>query len=270
MNEEKTTQRPFVFHPFVIGAWFVVDLFAGNFSEVLFPDVVPPLLTVVAGMGVGYFALRLLLRNRHKAGLVLSVGTLLFFTYAAVYDLGVWINSHLQIEVLMSKYGPMRHRYVLPFVGIIFIVAIIYILRTRTNLRSATRFLNVVSAVLMVLALGRLATAEISFRLSSQEEGNVEVITVAPAQTERLKRDIYYIVLDRYASNSTLASAYNFDNSEFLASLEAKGFYLATESRCNYPNSILSLWSSLNMQFLPQRAVVGRICHDFRQKNGRY
>lgn len=62
--------------------------------------------------------------------------------------------------------------------------------------------------------------------------------------------DIYYLILDRYANENVLKRELGFDNSEFLDSLRAKGFFVAGDSRCNYPQTHMSLASSLNMDYI--------------------
>jgi hypothetical protein len=57
--------------------------------------------------------------------------------------------------------------------------------------------------------------------------------------------DIYYIILDAYGRADTLQSLFDYDNSEFLDFLEAKGFYVADCAQSNYSQTILSLSSSL-------------------------
>jgi len=78
---------------------------------------------------------------------------------------------------------------------------------------------------------------------------NIETNTIKYRKSDTLP-DIYYIVLDRYASMNTLEEIYNFDNSEFIDYLVNRGFYVASESRCNYPTTYMSLASSLNMEYL--------------------
>ncbi|GAH04134.1 unnamed protein product, partial [marine sediment metagenome] len=63
-------------------------------------------------------------------------------------------------------------------------------------------------------------------------------------------RDIYYIILDQYASTSTLKEIYSFDNSEFINYLSNRGFYVASQSRSNYQTTSHSLASSLNMEYI--------------------
>jgi hypothetical protein len=62
--------------------------------------------------------------------------------------------------------------------------------------------------------------------------------------------DIYYIILDGYGRADILANLFDYDNTEFLDYLTAKGFYVAHESRSNYCQTLLSLASSLNLTYL--------------------
>ncbi len=72
----------------------------------------------------------------------------------------------------------------------------------------------------------------------------------AAAGKEQAQRDIYYIVLDRYARADQLKNVYGYDNSEFLAELRKRGFKVADQSYSNYHRTAHSLSSSLNMDYL--------------------
>ena len=63
-------------------------------------------------------------------------------------------------------------------------------------------------------------------------------------------RDIYYIILDGYASDATLKNFYGYNNKEFTDYLLSKGFVIASGSHSNYMQTHLSLSSSLNMKYL--------------------
>ncbi|MGH9891355.1 MAG: sulfatase-like hydrolase/transferase, partial [bacterium] len=64
------------------------------------------------------------------------------------------------------------------------------------------------------------------------------------------ERDIYYLVFDRYAGEQSLREFLQLDNSEFSKDLERRGFVVGNGSRGNYPNTSMSLASSLNMSYL--------------------
>ena len=62
--------------------------------------------------------------------------------------------------------------------------------------------------------------------------------------------DIYYIILDGYAREDTLRDLYDFDNTDFINSLNALGFVVANKSISNYATTELSIASTLNMQYI--------------------
>jgi len=75
-------------------------------------------------------------------------------------------------------------------------------------------------------------------------------VDLEPAALAEYKPDIYYIILDGYGSAEMLEKLHDYDNSQFIQALEARGFVVAEDSRSNYTRTILSLSSSLNMQYL--------------------
>ncbi len=66
----------------------------------------------------------------------------------------------------------------------------------------------------------------------------------------RQKPDVYFIILNGYARADVLKTLYRYDNSTFINALEQRGFIVASQSRSNYPRTLLSVASSLNMQYL--------------------
>lgn len=68
--------------------------------------------------------------------------------------------------------------------------------------------------------------------------------------------DIYYIILDGYGRADMLQTVHGFDNAEFVDALEQRGFIVASNSQANYPRTLLSLSSSLNMQYLDTMSSV--------------
>jgi hypothetical protein len=64
--------------------------------------------------------------------------------------------------------------------------------------------------------------------------------------------DIYYIIVDAYAREDILEEVFEFDNSEFISYLGERGFYVADKSRANYPQTALSLASTLNFVYLDE------------------
>ena len=68
--------------------------------------------------------------------------------------------------------------------------------------------------------------------------------------------DIYYIILDGYGRADMLQSIHGYDNGAFINELEKRGFVVANQSQSNYPRTLLSLASSLNMQYLDGLSIA--------------
>ena len=62
--------------------------------------------------------------------------------------------------------------------------------------------------------------------------------------------DIYVIVLDGYARQDVLRDIYGLDNSEFIDWLEQRGFYIANNSHSNYTQTVYSMASFWNFEYL--------------------
>ena len=66
--------------------------------------------------------------------------------------------------------------------------------------------------------------------------------------------NIYYIVLDGYAQDDVLNDLYDFDNTAFINELASKGFIIPADNHSNYPKTLLSIPSTLNMDYIPNIA----------------
>ncbi len=88
-------------------------------------------------------------------------------------------------------------------------------------------------------------------RLETKFKGdfvNLPVLNSSRADPKRFP-DIYYIIIDAYTSSKSLKCYANEEN-ELDLFLKEKGFYLATDSKSNYPVTYPSLASALNISYL--------------------
>jgi hypothetical protein len=86
-----------------------------------------------------------------------------------------------------------------------------------------------------------------------------------PAQSADVdKRDIYYLIFDRYARGDQLKDVYGFNNKPFIRELEERGFAVAERSYANYQRTTHSLISSLNLDYLDALGgEAARSSHDW-------
>ncbi|HEY2003731.1 MAG TPA: sulfatase-like hydrolase/transferase [Candidatus Saccharimonadia bacterium] len=72
----------------------------------------------------------------------------------------------------------------------------------------------------------------------------------AAAKASSAKPDIYYLVLEDYASQDVLKNQFSFDNNDFMSFLKSKGYYVNPTQRVNYPYTAMSVASTLSANYL--------------------
>ena len=189
----------------------------------------------------------LLLKDIRKSAVVTSFFLILFFSYGHV----VKLVPELNLSILGFDIGP--DKTLLSIYGLALLLGSYITVRTRDSLHTLINFLNVVSATLVVLALANIVPYEIrawqAERSLTNKTSLEETNQFTPEEIAEFP-DIYYLVFDRYANETTLKEYYEFDNSGFLGRLKERGFYIASKSYANYPKTFLSLASSLNLKHL--------------------
>ena len=243
-------KRVAVLHPVLFALFFVVALYSANAAEVSPQQVVLPALVAIAGatllMGAGW----LIYRDVTKAAVVASILVVLCFSYGHVVNL---VARNPDYGFMAQANTPLAYVVFLAWM-VLGAVGIYMVWRTRRDLRNAAKVLGVIGTFLVMVSTVTVAVREIGG--SGRGPVTVDATTVELEAPVR-PRDIFYIILDRYASGSTLGDIYGFDNSEFLSYLTEKGFYVASESCANYFRTEHSLASSLNMDYLGGLADQG-------------
>jgi hypothetical protein len=126
---------------------------------------------------------------------------------------------------------------------------------SKLDLRPLALGLNATALILIGLAGYGLVGKPLSAPTTSPQ-GAARLLD-APVTAPGPKRDIYYIILDRYANAETLRDVYDFDNTAFLDRLGELGFFVATNSAANYQRTAHSVASSLNLDYLQNFIPTG-------------
>jgi hypothetical protein len=241
----------FVIHPLLFALFPVLFLLDHNKGLLLINeeliDVV--LLTLTLAAYGGYLLWRLLnvlLSDKEKAGLFVSLSLVLFFSYGHCRN----VIGNVDFVVGRIQVGPDKILFVI--FGMLFLLATYFFLKTESKLERLTSVLNIVACTLVtssLISIGAHATKLWIDHQQSKSPGTVQTYEVESSKPDLLP-DIYYIILDRYANGNTLKSFYGFDNTEFIEYLSGRGFYVASQSSSNYLQTAHSLASSLNMEFV--------------------
>lgn len=250
-------RRVRVLFPWLIAVWPVLHLFAANIRETEAVDVAIPLLVSLGAVALIYAVLRFLRVSPARAGLLVSLLVVLTYSFKAVHEALISLNNLAGIEMLAAYGYSVRHGVALGLLILVFGLVAILILMRPGSLSRLTGLLNWISAALVLFALFRIGSGFLAMSAPPERVDSLEVHGVAATP------DIYCIIPDRYPSEETLKTAYDFDNRPFLAQLEKRGFIIAKESRSNYAKSAFSIAAALEMDFHPnpcrERDVVARL-----------
>jgi len=228
-----------ILYPFLLCLYFVSFVFSENLGEVYLGETVRPIVVVLLFAGTLLLLFRLVFRSFDRAAFVATLLLILLF-----------INSGLE-QLLAGMLG--KNMLVLLSVEIVALGSIGFItLRTVTDWKKLNQTLNLITGVLLAMALYRIG----SFGMSDEGviiEAPVERKTVSVEGFERPAGklpNIYYLLVDGYTRSDTLKDYFGYDNSDFLEYLRDTGFKVANKSVANYNLTGMAVSSLLNMEYL--------------------
>lgn len=210
-----------------------------NFREVDPRALVRPLVFSLCLIVIASASCWLLMRSLPKALLVSTILGVFFFSF-----------GHLSIAVEELRLGTAPGTFgsilpaILPLTVLLILVFLCsVVLRSKRDFGSEYAVLNVVSAFLVLSSGFMLSNRYLAQSASPSHEPE------KASKQGSSDPDIYYIILDAYGRQDSLQTL-GYDNSIFIDELENLGFYVASCSRSNYPQTVMSIASSLNMNYL--------------------
>ncbi len=226
----------YLMHGFVFAFGSAIILYGAviNLNVLIHPaDVIPP--TIFSVLAFLFFVLvaYLLTRSLDAASLIASLLILGFFHLWSVFlaVIIITLTGLLAIKILFKKVRNIDTHLVLNAISIAVVGYYLF------------RFITLSSGGLWA-----------PIPVTIQPIGGVP--DTIPSQAA--SPDIYYIILDGYGRKDMLRSIHGFDNSMFVDALEQRGFVVASDSQSNYARTLLSLSSSLNMQYLDAESSAQR------------
>ncbi|OGI06665.1 MAG: hypothetical protein A3I68_06310 [Candidatus Melainabacteria bacterium RIFCSPLOWO2_02_FULL_35_15] len=248
-------KRELVVHPFLVASYPVLFLLSNNIRELHFNIVIIPLIIINIFIALIWIIVSKFIKDGEKSSLIISLIAFMFFTYGHFFKLLRALELRYSNLVIYSK-----NIYLILIWLVLFIVIIFVVLRC-INANSTkqisysitlTYFILVIFCLINVCQFNLLSSKN---KLSNKQLLNLKINNIKPEyeiynnNTVREPKDIYYLIFDRYANETVLKEYFNFDNSAFLNHLIDNGFYIARDSKANYPRTFLSLASSLNMDY---------------------
>lgn len=248
-------------HTFFFALFPPISLYAINITRFPGDQIFRSMIVLVLG-GVGLGMLGwLIFRDTERATVLASL--MLFFSM----NYGHALNG---LKTLVSRIAKARGVvyslddisvgvYIVSSMIWIALMLLVYHLATRKEnwKRFTPQFLALVAVVAFMIPSIRITWTWGRIRLLLSENSVINRLDVELTPDIGLgKPDVYYILLDGYGREDILEEFFHYDNSYFLDELKEQGFFVAEKSRSNYSNTISSLASSINMNYLEDIAEI--------------
>jgi hypothetical protein len=238
---------------FLIALYPVLFLLSVNISQVgPLAGVRPGVVFLLFGGLIYVFAL-LFTRNTQRAAFNALIILLFFFLIFFVLYTPTY-NALRNIATI--GHTLVRHRYMVPATFLLLVLITYLVIRfgkrvPQKALNSISLFANLIAIVLTVIPVITIISVSISNNQeSTQVSSKLPSVDTLNVTANANRPDIYYIILDMHTNDNVLNRLLDYDDSAFTHALQQRGFFVSQCSQSNYPNTHLSLTSSLNMDYI--------------------
>jgi len=239
--------RQYPWYTLIFALYGPMALIAYNVGQAPFSAVLRSLAVILTAVFILTSLVLLVVRDGPKAGLIVTLALVLFFSYGHVYD--------LVEKASVGGFLLGRHRYLIVLYGLIFFAGVFWIVRSKRSFASWSSTLTTIAIVLLLFPVYQLVSYQIKTRPPASAVAAAAPARQVNASSGQKLPDVYYIIVDTYGRTDVLKQYANYDNSDFIKALQEKGFYVATCSQSNYAQTALSLSSSLNFNYLDKLGV---------------
>ncbi len=231
----------FPLYLWLAGIYPILHLYLENFGLVRDFEVPPTIIGMILGTTLVFVAASRVILDPHKRAFYMSLLSLYFS-----------LTGHVYVMIFMPKSLFIWNAATV--VGLILLMMALHKLLPRHNYAQFSAPFNLILAAMLALQIITLASRMVAAGKYDQVSAAYAWQGAGRSANEQAydssaRPDIYYIIPDGYPSDSWLRSAMNYDNSEFTAALKDRGFVIAEHAQSNYAASLLSLASTLNMQY---------------------
>lgn len=228
----------FLITPLLFSLYPIFFLYSGNAEELVLKQLILPAEIALTFSLFLTLLLYALIRDVGKT-IIVSIGIIFVcFNYGTIYD------------IIALEYG-FKHRHFLPFIFFILGYLLFFLFKFSSN-QVTSSLAKAMSGVILLLSVLNIVLA-LPTEIKKIRVGSESKKEETAFKVNQNYQDIYYIVLDEYASLDTIKSIWGYDNKSFTEFLSQKGFYIADKSKSRYNLTLWSLASTLNLDYVSDK-----------------
>jgi len=193
-------------------------LIVKNYDELILQDILITISVVFITFGF-WVVVKKIIGNENKSSLIIGIGIGFFFYFGYIQDA---LKGIIFLGIPFDKTS-----FLISISAIVFVLFTIYILKTKRNLESPIKIMNVVT-ITIILAV---------------------ILPVLIPNSFAEQPNVYHIILDEYTDNEILMKKFGYDNSEFINFLQVNEFHIPEKIFSISPSTPYELSAILNMNY---------------------
>ena len=217
----------------LFAAYAVLFVWSQNLGETDPASVVIPLVMVVLAAMLVTIILGALLHDRRRGALIAAP----LVVALLMYGHGAHFLTPLGVPGIVQQAA---------WVVLVIVGAIAAVRLDASRVVTIDTALTRIAAILIVVALVVIIPFQVS---AATSRGSIPRAEVQPDTTTAAKRDVYWLVFDRYGSDHALELQYGVEN-DLTPWLRDAGFTVLDQSHANYIRTVLSMSTTLAMEHL--------------------
>jgi len=240
---------------FLLPVFFVFHGFVEHYDFISQKGALVLLLLYTTGTLIVFGICWLFIRHVNYAAIISLFIMSFFFFFGSIQD----FLRHSFTGTFFARYS-----FILPLFAILVIALLGWLKRRKPPLQRGIGYFNLLFLLFLFIDFVWLGVRIVQTKRIAPKSS---MANLSNCDTCR-KPNVFFIVLDEYSGNPALKALFNFDNSEFEKRLEARGFFVAGQSRSNYNYTPFSVASILNMDYLDLKMKAkapGNIDYCYRQ-----
>jgi hypothetical protein len=237
MKPVKTLLSAWVLFPFLFPVFYVLRVFRRFFPLVSVADCLQVAAGYLIGMGVAYAGVRIVLKDKMKAALMLVPVLLFYFFWSFYFE-----------KILRFFPANFTAAWSIALAAAVVLILVCAFITARMSAGFRQRLFFFFNLLIPCYLL-----AEVLLVLPKIWKQNTtpSADLISAKQLPARKWSVFLIIFDEYASAKALNEYLHYNNSDIEDFLKNQGFSIQTGSFSNYNATRLSMASMLNMAYLP-------------------
>lgn len=220
----------------------VIFLWSKNWEDVFQKELCIIFLSIFILNAIIHTLCKIWIKDSKKTTLLSTFFFFMFFSFGHIFDYNSSFFKFLKETIIIWNYNLL-----IPLWVIFFIIGTCIIKKMS---KEKVNLLFTIQKIVTTVLLGSSLFTLMHFAFVKQSIQEKSLISSYSDDPSIKKPNIYYIILDEYGREDILKEIYDLNISNFTHFLKSKNFFIADKSCSNYSITMLSIPSSLKMDYL--------------------